>query len=108
MDECLHHSLPLNNTPPSTTTFHAHNHSIYLYDRDDPEFSRVNLVLCNSPVIVLSTLAMVLHLATHLGGLEALAATGKVRTGVLCVYVCVCKVWGIGGEAERQSCSVLD
>lgn len=44
--------------------------------RDDPEFSRVNLVLSNSPVIVLSTAAMLVHLICALGGDAALVKAG--------------------------------
>lgn len=41
---------------------------------DDPEFSRFNLILCNSPIITLSTISMVLQLVAYLGLFEWLAA----------------------------------
>ena len=50
--------------------------------RDDPEFSRVNLILCNSPVIVLSTAAMLVHLIASLGGGEALVKAGYLSAGM--------------------------
>ncbi|GAB5030394.1 stearoyl-9-desaturase [Nannochloropsis oceanica] len=50
--------------------------------RDDPEFSRFNLVLCNSPVIVLSTAAMLVHLVASLGGGEALVRAGLLSEGM--------------------------
>ena len=81
--------------------------------RDDPEFSRLNLILCNSPVILVSTLAMLIHAIAHFGGGEALLAKGVLNAPTYSFLQSLLPLlWTYNATVNfpnvlRQSCLVL-